>query len=596
MLRQLFLAVLLVCSTIAVANEVQLVDGTAISGKLLNRTTTEIHFEVNSLSVFIPKEYIELIDGKNLKTDCLGEFEARYNELGAKDVEALFRLAQWCEQHKLDEQAKTLYGELAELAPWHEEANLKLGKIKHNGLWWTKAELDNKGLRLHQGEWLSKEEIETVKGKFRYLDQWVSKKDKELLESRKYGSKLDGLAYKLCDLKDDIRVINFVNRLNLSNSQAKDLVKILAKSEAERRGFLDKRHEINSECEVTWLRLKEAAMHGVIDSFNVSSGIEGPAGQAELAWIKMGKAYTHRMVIRTNAFIKALTAEQQQEIMYGMCGDCHCAIKNSEFAEPPLTIKKSQKHCSRPSCHSSGSMETKTKTNKQVDDQALELVDKIRSASPDQLNNLSKRVLELYPNRNEKSTKETTSIKTQRNNKHEEVLKLIEKIRRMLDSSFREQKEALANMLTGESELTSLSTLSNKDATKMQLIMRPQKTQTMYTKYVLSDGRLFTIVAERLRLSDTNINKIVRESLSQEEYAVPKDIMFDKGLRIKAGADLYNLRCGVCHTIDKSQSAVKTRDEWFETLKSMKHISYILAENECDLICDFLTDENKQEE
>ena len=684
-----------VCLGSAAYSEVILLrDGSKISGDLLKRTTTELHLKVDGLDLVVAKKDVKAIDGKDLATDYVGMYQERVAALEPGDAESRYTLALWCDKHGLKEQAKKLLTEVTELAPWHEQANLKLGKIRHDGLWWTKEELEAKGLVLFQGEWITKEEHDKVKDQVRYMNQWVSKKDKEMLEERKYSpwkSKYR-TTHRMEDLRAEIRVIQFINRLDLTKKQMRELVKVLARAEAERQGFLDKRHEIMAECEVAWLRLKEAAMHGVIDSFNVSGSIEGPAGMAEKAWLALGKAYTHRMTIHKEALMKALATKQRHEIMYGLCGDCHCAHKTSVWEEPPDSIKNSDKYCMRAGCHAGGKGmgsdsgdEDEHADKSAVDPEALAIVEEIRAARPDQLDAIAKRILELYPERGEKvqadmmvqmrrrtmkalgdmmkmSPKElrkkstTDMFKTAcasggchanlkrinrkvvqdyiasmtrktgmsckarmdqmfggqmdtappqrkgRGGKSDEdkgmvkVQELMTKIRRMLDGEFREQKRALAQMVKGESELASLAKLSGQDRKRMMLIMRPKKTRSMYTKYVLSDGLLFELMAEKLKMSDKEIAAVVAASIKSDDYALSEDIMFDMNARIKAGKELYDRRCGVCHTMDKAGSAIKTREEWSTALKKMKHISYNLKAKECEVICDYLAKRDEKEE
>ena len=686
--------IFVVSQGIANGNIIRLRDGSKLKGQLVKRTTTELHLKVEGLDLYVPKRDVTHIDGKELASDFEGMCQERLAALEPGDAKARYELALWCEKHRLKGQMTKLLVEVTELAPWHEAANLKLGKIRHNGLWWTKEELEAKGLVLFQGEWLTKEEHDKVKDKVRYLDQWVTKKDKAMLEERKYSrwKSKRRMTHRLADLRCDIRVINFINRLAPTKKQMREWVKALAKSEAERQGFLDKRHEINAECEVAWLRLKEAAMFGVIDSFNVSGSIEGPAGMAEKAWMGLGASFTHRMMIHTDEFMKVLATKQKQEIMYGMCGDCHCARKTSIWEDPPESIRTSAKHCGKPRCHPGGKnmgMDDDDKKEEEekppVDPDALEIVEEIRRARPNQLDALAEKILDLYPERGKKVQMQMMSrMKRQTMQALQQMMKMspkqlakkatvatfkqacasggchanlrrisgktvrmyigsmtrktgmscrarmnqmfgsqmamgdtdrggskgkkgespemkqvrefMNKVRRMLDAEFREQRAALTEMVKGESELTSLSRLVGKDRSKMKLIMRPKKTRSMYTTYVLADGRLFDLLAERLNMSDKQVEALVAAAITSDSYELRDDIMFDMDARVKAGEDLYKLRCGVCHTMEKPGTAIKTRAEWCKTIKCMKHVSYNLKDKECEVICDYLAKRDTKDE
>jgi len=153
----------------ASGNIIQMRDGSKLKGELIKRTTTELHLKVEGLDLYVPKKDVTHIDGKDLATDFVGMYQEQVAALEPGDAKARYELALWCGKRGLKDQMKKLLVEVTELAPWHEDANLKLGKIRHNGLWWTKEEHDK------------------VKDKVRYLDQWVTKKDKRMLEERKYS-------------------------------------------------------------------------------------------------------------------------------------------------------------------------------------------------------------------------------------------------------------------------------------------------------------------------------------------------------------------------------------------------------------------------
>ncbi len=685
--RQALLTGVLVLLAAASArgNVIELKDGVKLKGKLLKRTTSEIQIEVEGLRLFISKKDIRAIDGKDLASDWEGMFQERKAALEPGDAAARYQLALWCEQHGLKDHMREMLEEVVDLAPWHEEANKKLGKIKYKGLWWTEDELKAKGMVRYKGEWMTKEEMKEVQGKVPYLGLWVTPKDKAMLEERKYSKwKNPYMTHRLCDLQADIRMIRLVNRLHMTKDQMRKALKVLAKGEAERQGFLEKRHEINAQCEVAWLRLEQAAMKGVIDSFNVSSKIEGPAGMAEKMWMGLKAGYTHRAMISCKAFMNVLTEKQRQEIMYGLCGDCHCARKNSEFIDPPMSIKKSKKYCSRGGrCHPDGKFDMggEKKSDDELDQKALALVMEIRNAQPEQLDALAEKVLRTYPERLRKTreammgmmkaqamrvwnvmavtptkklvkksmradfrkacgapgchadirrsrspklikayaarVKKDTGMSMAARMNHmfnsaagmdmgggksgrEAELKRIHDtmnyIRRLLDADFRERKAALCDMIKGESELKSLARAARRDREKMMLILRPKKTRSMYTRYVLDEGRLFRILAEKLKLSDRQVRRIIADALKPEKYELNDDVMFDMEARIKAGKALYQMRCGVCHTMDKSLTAVKTAEEWKECVCKMKHLSYNLTDKEAEVICDYLGQRSTQTE
>jgi hypothetical protein len=73
-----------------------------------------------------------------------GQANAEYNALKEKMPEtaaAHWRMAVWCEEHGLKDQAYVHYAQVVQLDPRREPAWRKLGFIKHDGRWMTKEEI-----------------------------------------------------------------------------------------------------------------------------------------------------------------------------------------------------------------------------------------------------------------------------------------------------------------------------------------------------------------------------------------------------------------------------------------------------------------------
>lgn len=106
-----------------------------------------------------------------------------------KDVTKLWKLYEWCKEHKRDKEAKTALKDLLKVDPLHKEANIALGNLYYDGKWFenqkkideykAQQELEAKlaqGLVEYKGEWVPKEDVPFLaKGLVKDdLGNWVS--------------------------------------------------------------------------------------------------------------------------------------------------------------------------------------------------------------------------------------------------------------------------------------------------------------------------------------------------------------------------------------------------------------------------------------
>lgn len=178
-------AVLFVLSSVAFADVIHLKDGTELEGKILSESSKEVVLQTRFGKVPIPRSRIEkIVKGLTPKE----EFQQRKAALKAGDVNGRFELAEYCRENRLNKEADKLLAEILKIDPQHDGANRALGKIEYNGRWFTKSELEKfrelearemeeQGLILHDGKWMSKEDAMRAQGYVEVDGQWIPREE-----------------------------------------------------------------------------------------------------------------------------------------------------------------------------------------------------------------------------------------------------------------------------------------------------------------------------------------------------------------------------------------------------------------------------------
>jgi hypothetical protein len=106
--------------------------------------------------VTIPREQVERVDSASAA-------EAEYAELarGAADTAlAHWKLAEWCRERKLREQAQRHLTRVLELEPDHEQARAILGFRKRDGQWMTREEvMAARGMVMYEGRYVTRQHV-----------------------------------------------------------------------------------------------------------------------------------------------------------------------------------------------------------------------------------------------------------------------------------------------------------------------------------------------------------------------------------------------------------------------------------------------------
>jgi hypothetical protein len=198
------------------------------------------------------------------KRSSVHEYEERL--AAAKDADAVLALAEWASKGGFAKAVvRALHARALQLDPDHAEANAALGRVRHEGRWMAPEERDRlvreaeeaamrarglvrhgdrwvspeekenleKGLRLHEGRWLTEEEIREKEGYVRHEGRWVKR---EALEAET----ILGFARKATGLGDELRL-----RATEHYAVVGDL------TETELQGLADAMERLYDE----WLRL-----------------------------------------------------------------------------------------------------------------------------------------------------------------------------------------------------------------------------------------------------------------------------------------------------------------------------------------------------
>ena len=135
------------------ADDVRLTNGAFLEGVVQEKGDTVV-VEMDIGSITLPRSEIRSITRSR---GPLQEFEERRR--AARDPAGLHALAVWAEKQELQTKSHEVYRRIIEIDPDHKEARRALGYTLHDGRWLTENELMTaKGLVLYDGRWMTPEE------------------------------------------------------------------------------------------------------------------------------------------------------------------------------------------------------------------------------------------------------------------------------------------------------------------------------------------------------------------------------------------------------------------------------------------------------
>ncbi|HVY63062.1 MAG TPA: HEAT repeat domain-containing protein [Planctomycetota bacterium] len=176
----IFLLLLLCGSGPARADRLELKGGGELEGDVLR--------EGESYRVRLPTGGEVVLDACEVARVTPGstwrdEYIRRLNTVDRTDAEALYRLALFCQDHALKQEAQVLLLEAVEVVPNHEGARAALGEVYFDGEWVPRDEAQRRrGQVQFRGRWVSPEEQRTL--------EWKERTHAYVLELRRLSQRL----------------------------------------------------------------------------------------------------------------------------------------------------------------------------------------------------------------------------------------------------------------------------------------------------------------------------------------------------------------------------------------------------------------------
>lgn len=150
---------LLLCSSIALADEVQLKNGNVLRG-VVKEQGDKITVQMDIGSITVDRSQVKEIVKS---TSPLQEFHDRLKEIKYGDTEGYFKLGLWARERELPTKAKDVFEKILAIDPDHEGARKQLGYRRHQDKWMTDDEyMVALGFVKHGTEWLKRETAEKI--------------------------------------------------------------------------------------------------------------------------------------------------------------------------------------------------------------------------------------------------------------------------------------------------------------------------------------------------------------------------------------------------------------------------------------------------
>ena len=204
---------------------IELKDGSKIEGKITAKTGIEVTVNTEGIEVKVNGDEIKTIDGMPFTCDYKALYDEKSQQVSPTDAEGRFKLALWCEEHKLKEEMNTEIERVLALNPNHEGANKKMGRINYQGQWRTPEELKKLGFVKKNGEWMTPDEAAQADGKVTYLGNWVRPEEVKRFEGRQFSRYTDSACgfttHAICDLNKQIMRLELVNMWKPTPDQLK---------------------------------------------------------------------------------------------------------------------------------------------------------------------------------------------------------------------------------------------------------------------------------------------------------------------------------------------------------------------------------------
>jgi hypothetical protein len=154
-----FAAAALVAAPV-LSDELILVGGGRVSGRIVEKTATRIAIETGPGRVTLPLSRVErIVEGRS----ALQVFAERAADLDRGDVAGWAELARWAEERELLTQAQLAWQRVLAADPRNSEANAGIGRVAVGGVWMSRDDAYRaRGYVSYEGRWLTPAEHEAA--------------------------------------------------------------------------------------------------------------------------------------------------------------------------------------------------------------------------------------------------------------------------------------------------------------------------------------------------------------------------------------------------------------------------------------------------
>ncbi|MBM4043877.1 MAG: hypothetical protein FJ279_02075 [Planctomycetes bacterium] len=558
------------------ADVIELKDGGKVNAKIVKRGGLQLTVETDGIQLLVPEDIVKTVNGEKLPPDYAGIYEQKRQSAG-RDAEEHYRLALWCRQHKLEDEAKAELLQVVKLDPKHEDARDLLGHAFYKNAWHTPEQLKAKGLVQYQGQWLTPDEAKAVRGKVYYMGQWLTDKEKDYLEDRQFSKFCSPWkTLDVADLERDIRMLSFVNQWGLSKEELRGVYDALMDAERDKVKFMTKRHELNAKVERHFLELKETIMDGVIDSYDTPKDVEGRASTALGDLKKLARGYSYCMVKHSKRVLDAVSDKHREDFYYGFCGCCHCSRHIPSDAFESKTFK--EKYCVR--CHKDGvptGPMDKAKAPAPVSQSTLDLLEKARCCGEAEFKEMVKRLPGA-----KRAKAGTTS-------KMEDVLR---KARQCSDTEFERDKHILGRQLEGMSEYDALMAERAKLGRGFNKFFANVNLREMIANYMFSDS-FRDAIAARLQVRPKPL--AYKDERKEEDVQSLTALMLDKEAFERKATETIEKKCAICHDTSVINKPGRDIGAWRGCLRTMQRVSWNVTDNDVALLAEYLSQRSQKE-
>jgi cytochrome c5 len=477
-------------------------------------------------------------------------------------VEGRFKLALWCEEHKLKEQMNAEIERVLALNPNHDGANQKLGRINYQGQWRTPDELKKLGFVKKDGQWMTPDEAAKADGKVTYMGNWVRPDDVKRFEGRQFSRYTDAACgfttHGVCEINKQIMRLELLNMWKPTPDQLKRMWTVLNQAEADRQMFHAKMDKSAPDIEAAWIALRNEALKGVVDSFAQDPVVERRASSMEGIWKAVNKGVRLKLYKDYNdKFMAILTSSQRGDFMNKYCTMCHSAsyVKGGYGQE----IRGTQA--------------------------GVDFLEKVRALPEDEFNkqmcSLAEEALKKFGKGPQtvlgKKAKQAGAKRSAQDMDAEEmvVADIMKRARVETDNGWARSRFNYSAEIEAKNQEERLEIIKSTGKKEKGAYVGDVKTQKMVAD-ALFDGSLREVVGMKLGIPASQIAAV---KPSADANVVPE---------FADGKTACEQMCTMCHDMNRVDKAIKTPEYWRETVVKRLHGAAIDDQKLIDQITEYL--------